>query len=892
MADVLERLKAALSDRYRIERELGSGGMATVYLAQDLKHERQVAVKVLRPELAAVLGHERFVQEIKTTANLQHPHILPLFDSGEAHGFLYYVMPYIEGETLRDNLNRNTQLGIEEAVRITTEVADALDYAHRHNVIHRDIKPENILLHEGRPMVADFGIALAVSAAAGGRLTETGLSLGTPHYMSPEQATAEKELTGRSDIYSLGCVMYEMLTGEPPHTGSSAQQIIMKIVTDEARPVTDLRRSVPPHIAAATAMALERLPADRFDSASKFAEALTNPAFAPQATAGAMAAMSREGRWRRLAIGVAALAGVLAVTNVWTLLRTPAEAPEPVIRYTLTMPEGQEVLAGYFGPSVTLSPDGSRLVFVGASETGSQLWVRDRDQLLARPLAGTDGAWQPFFAPDGQRVGFVTGNRELKVISLAGEPPVTVVTGVGRGGGTWDSDGYVYYLGRAGGGLSRISVTGGDPEIVSVVDTVRAEVSHRFPHVLPNGKGVLFTISRPSVEEQEVAIVDLATGEHHVLLPGVLARYAPTGYLVIARADGALLAAPFDQDRLVLTGPATPLLDGVAVVGQGSVDLSLSDVGTLLYWQLQEDGNTAPNDMVWVARDGTIREIDPGWRADFSALALSKDGTQLAVTIREGVGVGWEEQIWIKRLDRGPLSRLTFEGALNNQPIWTVDGRFVTFVSNRGINRDLYVKRADGSAAAAVLLDTDYGIYQPHWSSDGEWLVFTTSGVGGSDIYGVRPETDSEPVAVVGDGFDEHTAKLSPDGRWLAYVSNETGRNEVYVRPFPSVDAKWQISVDGGTEPRWAHSGRELFYRNSVPEMVAVEVSSDSTFLVGQQRVLFSWGDLDNNRFAVAPDDERFLFVRNRVTESIGAFQLVVVENFFHELKQKFGTRE
>jgi eukaryotic-like serine/threonine-protein kinase len=267
MTEIPRRLSAALADRYLLERQLGQGGMATVYLAEDLKHRRKVALKVLKPELAAGLGAERFVQEIKTTAALQHPHILPLFDSGSADGFLYYVMPYVEGETLRDKLNRETQLGIDEAVRIAREVADALDYAHRHGVIHRDIKPENILLHDGRPMVADFGIALALSAAAGGRMTETGMSLGTPHYMSPEQATAEKEITARSDVYSLGSVLYEMLTGNPPHTGASAQQIIMKIVTEEAAPVTRLRKAVPPNVAAAVAQALEKLPADRFESA-------------------------------------------------------------------------------------------------------------------------------------------------------------------------------------------------------------------------------------------------------------------------------------------------------------------------------------------------------------------------------------------------------------------------------------------------------------------------------------------------------------------------------------------------------------------------------------------------------------------------------------------------
>jgi serine/threonine protein kinase len=299
-----EQLATALAGRYHIERALGAGGMATVYLAQDLKHDRKVAIKVLKPELAAVLGAERFVVEIKTTASLQHPHILPLFDSGEADGFLYYVMPYIEGETVRDKLNRETQFSLEEAVRITTEVADALDYAHRHGVIHRDIKPENILLHDGRPIVADFGIALAVSAAAGGRMTESGLSLGTPHYMSPEQATAEKTLTARSDVYSLASVLYEMLTGEPPHTGASAQQVIMKIIAEPAPPVTALRKSVPPHIAAALAKALERLPADRFESAKAFSDALRN-AHSTAVVVAAEGLTTKKRRWRLVA-GIAA----------------------------------------------------------------------------------------------------------------------------------------------------------------------------------------------------------------------------------------------------------------------------------------------------------------------------------------------------------------------------------------------------------------------------------------------------------------------------------------------------------------------------------------------------------------------------------------------------------
>ena len=342
MAELTERLSTALADRYRIVRLVGEGGMASVYLAEDLKHDRKVALKVLRPELAAVLGADRFVQEIKTTAQLQHPHILPLYDSGSTTAaagggteFLYYVMPYVEGETLRQKLDRELQLGVDDAVRIASEAADALQYAHGQGVIHRDIKPENILLHNGRAIVADFGIALAVSAAAGGRMTETGLSLGTPHYMSPEQATADKHINHRSDIYSLGSVLYEMLTGEPPHTGASAQAIILKIVADEVRPVRALRKAVPPHVGAAVAKALEKLPADRFDSAKAFADALHDPAFAPRDT-GVAKSWSHGGPARRFIVpALAVVAIVAAALSVVSWLRPPRQ--NAVARYVTSL---------------------------------------------------------------------------------------------------------------------------------------------------------------------------------------------------------------------------------------------------------------------------------------------------------------------------------------------------------------------------------------------------------------------------------------------------------------------------------------------------------------------------------------------------------------------------
>src|SRR3989441_5420941 len=324
MSDALERLGAALAEHYAIERRIGAGGMATVYLARDLKHDRAVALKVLRPELAAVLGIERFLSEIRVTAHLQHPHILPLFDSGQAGGLIYYVMPHVEGESLRQRLEREKQLPIDEALRLASGVASALDYAHRHGVIHRDIKPENILFQDGQAVVADFGIALALSAAGGSRLTETGLSLGTPQYMSPEQATGDRTLDARSDIYSLASVLYEMLAGEPPHPGPPVQSVIAKVLTDRPRPLRALRDAVPPPLEAAVQKALAKVPADRYGSAAQFAEALTH------APATATLEVPTAGEHRPRARGVAIVPWALAVratgAAAWAWLR---QAPRP-----------------------------------------------------------------------------------------------------------------------------------------------------------------------------------------------------------------------------------------------------------------------------------------------------------------------------------------------------------------------------------------------------------------------------------------------------------------------------------------------------------------------------------------------------------------------------------
>jgi serine/threonine-protein kinase len=845
-----------LRGHFAVERVLGEGGMATVYLAREVRHARRVAIKVLRPGLAAVIGPERFLAEIKTTANLQHPNILALHDSGDADGLLYYVMPHVEGESLRQRLHRERQLSIDEAVRITTDVARALDYAHRQGVIHRDIKPANILLQEGRPLVADFGIAKVVNAAGAGRLTETGMSVGTPCYMSPEQATGEQDVTPATDTYSLACVLYEMLVEEPPFDGPTPQAILAKMLTDEPTSTLATRRAVPPNVHAAISKALERLPVDRFASTSDFAAALTDASFryGPGVhDAGAATA----GRWRHVAVGALAMLAVVSGLAAWGWTRPPAS--QPIARYVLGQ-SPDEALIATMGSSLALSPDGARLVYVGPGEGDERaLWLKEREEPHARRIPGTDGAVDPFFYPDGRRIGFLRGGdggTSANVVALeSGELSILADDGFWNLGASPGPDGSLYLRGN-GNNIVRLAAGANAVEAVTVPDP---GTHHSFPEALPGGRGVVFTVDKGGYE--------------------------------YVRRDGALLAVGFDERSLEITGDPFRL-PGTVAVGEGDgpgfgVDLAVSESGTLVY-TAGRPINVGARRLVWVARDGAVTEIDPEWTAEFEGVALSPDGTRMAVTI----GAQFDTDVWIKPLDRESRLRslLTVTDGLNRRPAWTPDGRSVTFISDRaGGGRDLYSKRAGGSGSARVVLDLPVTIDEGFWSEDGEWLILRT-GMSGEerDIVAWRAGTDPNdlvPVSTVA-GVEEVAPALSPDGRFIAYVSNETGRPEVWVRAFPDVEAgRWQVSVDGGTEPVWAHSGRELFYK-SRGNQVAVAVDTEGTFSRGDEVALFPLRDFYqfsvHRSYDVAADGERFVMIKNPEAET----ELVVVENFFEELRR------
>ena len=885
MPELLSRLQTALADRYRLDNEIGAGGMATVYLAHDIRHDRRVALKVLRPELAAVIGAERFLAEIKLTANLQHPHILPLFDSGEADSFLFYVMPFVAGETLRNRLVRDKQLPVPEAVRIATEVASALDYAHRHGVVHRDIKPENILLHEGQAMVADFGIALAASKASDDRMTETGMSLGTPHYMSPEQAMGAREITARSDVYALGAVLYEMLTGDPPFTGSTAQAIVARVVTETPRPLLPQRHTIPPQVEAAVLTALEKLPADRFGTAAQFATALADPKYASATTVASPVALPRAKRsWDTVSLAAFGIAGLAIVAALWGWLRP---APTPLVnRFSLLFRTAEGLRPSATAGNIAISPDGTKLVYIGPAEGGTRLWLREHDKLRPTPIPGTDGAVSPFFSPDGRQLGFIRNGRTVRILSLEGGPPLTLSDSINSSGGDWGTDGYVYI--EVDSGLARIRATGGPLEPIYKFSAERRDIGAEWPNALPGGHGLIFRLRRAGQAPSEFDIMGMTLphGEARPLIRGIYARYAASGHLLVITADGKLLAVPFDPVKVALTGSPVALLEGVRS-GPFEVDLAVSATGTLVY---ASGGSSGLTRAFWVGRDGAASPVDSTWdpQGTISSVALSRDGKTLAVGLLRGAA----QDIWVKQLPTGPFSRITFGDSAHFRASWSADGRSLIYITDRGTGGGLpYITRADGTGPSRALLSSPFNFVHVVQSLDGRWLLLRRglSEVGNGDIYGLKAG-DSALVPLLTSPAREASPALSPDGRWLAYESDESGTNEVYVRPFPDVGSgRWQVSLSGGNSPLWAHSGRELFYVNGRQEMVSIEVRPGATFTVGEPRVLFPATSYNITPtyalYDVAPDDRHFLMVRGVAAEA--QTELILTENWFEELRAR-----
>jgi serine/threonine-protein kinase len=856
MTDAAARLATALADRYRLERELGAGGMATVYLAQDLKHDRRVAIKVLRPELAAVIGAERFVSEIRTTANLQHPNLLPLFDSGEADGQLYYVMPYVEGETLRQRLEREQQLPLDEVVRLVSLIAGALDYAHAQGVIHRDLKPENVLLQADQPVVADFGIALAAARAGGTRITNTGLSLGTPYYMSPEQATGDRVIDARTDVYALGAVTYELLSGEPPHSGPNAQAIIARLLTEEPRPVRAVRPTTPPAMEAAIGRALQKRPADRFATCGAFARAMVAEG---TTTIAAPAGRARRPALRAL-LGLGAAVG-LAVA-AWRLM--PRDEPLPVLgRSTqVTTDPGLEI-------QPAISPDGRFLAYSAGTSARRRIYIRP--VAGGRTIALSDDSMviemQARWSPDGESLLFLADRGVSIAPALGGSSRRVVAPGSAPViAAAWSPDGRHLVFSR-GDSLQVATSTGDSSRLVAVVRDAhscawspdarwvactRGNSVSTFP-----GRG--FGNLGPSV----IVLVPVSGGELIELTSPTESATGPTWspdgrrLFFISNRDG-----PRDVYALSLT--ATGRARGAPqrlTTGLGAMSMSLSADGRrLAYAVYAARGNIwsvpIPASGASSAEDAT--RVTSGNQV-IESIGISPDGKWLLYDSN----LQGNADIYRIPIGSGTAERLTDDPADEFAPDLSPDGRLLAYHTFRTGSRDIEVKSLDGGAAR-LLTDTPGQESYPSFSPDGRALLFGRQDVRTLEIMH-RDTTDrwGAPVVLADSAGG---ARWSPDGATIAFICLARPQRTLGICTMPAgggASRRVAIGNEEGAAPErvlWSADGRRLFFKAHDTAGRALIWGVDAGG--GKPAVLVRFPDLDRNssRPDFAVDASRFYF--------------------------------
>ncbi len=850
----LDALRAALSDRYQLDRELGQGGMATVYLATDVRHQRQVAIKVLHQDVAAAMGAERFLKEIRLTAALQHPHILPLFDSGEAAGRVFYVMPFVDGETLRARLDRERQLPVTDALRITTEVASALSYAHQRQVVHRDIKPENILLQGGQALVADFGIALAASEAGGGaRLTQTGISLGTPQYMSPEQAMGERTIDARTDLFALGAVAYEMLSGEPPFSGPSVQAIVSKVLTSQPVPVDELRRNVPEHAAAAIMSTLEKLPADRPASAEQFVQMLAGTTAAPAGrTSGARKAAPTRSFAQRAAPWIAGVAsglvigaGFMAWRNINTTTNASSAAP---LRFLQTTPDSLELQAVCCGRMFALSPDGRSIVYQAraiirdstAATPPMRLLRREFGSLVSIPLEGTEGATSLSISPDGTQLAFVSGNL-LKRMPLKGGSVSTMATlPAGFVGGTdWrDND-----------------------RVVVAVQSTLLEVSAKDAQstTLLAANSLLQQITGPTVVSADGAIVFayvtvdglpiiqyLAPGSTspRPLMMGATPHYVPAWRALVINRQGRLLAFPFNPATGDTLGASVAIADGNTLRSPvlAHAEFDVAPNGTFIVTQRRSGSMVgwSPTSQVSIRENGVSSKLPlPLDNMIVYNLTFSSNGKRLLLIARNA---GQDGLVYAYDVDRQAYQQITGKEEAYDAA-WTDRGDSIVYVERHG--RELRIRSADGSGSSSQFASLGTWHQALQVAARGDWAAiagFSSSTATSSDIAVVRRGQTTPLTPLADSPNDESDPAISPNQQWIAYSMVQSGKSDVYVSPFPTPTSRTVVSLNGGKQPVWSGDGRTLSYVTADGAFVSVAFSPGAPPSVGPPRELFRRG--------------------------------------------------
>jgi serine/threonine-protein kinase len=908
---------------YRIHHLIGTGGMGEVYRAHDPRLGRAVAIKVLPSHVPSSPDRlARFEREARVLASLNHPHIAAIYGVEECRGERALVMEFVEGEDLARRLERGP-LPLREALSIARQIADALGAAHEQGIIHRDLKPGNVRLRDdGTAKVLDFGLAKLAGPADRGhpeptfdthrspaaalqepssgnpRATRDGIVLGTVAYMSPEQARG-RLVDKRTDIWALGCVLHEMLTGHPPFVGASVSDTLEAILEREPDRAL-LPAEMPATIVTLLRRCLEKDRGRRLDSAVVVRLEIDDVLAARESKADALA--GRTGvRVSPLATAMLAGGAIAAALTTW-FVTGPALLPPLTSRFVLAPPANQPLNVSSLDRDIAVSPDGHYLVYRsgGSHSTGSPLMVRALDQLTPQRLADVAFAYGPFFSPDSRQVGFFEGSH-LKKVSLTGGPPVPLapITG-GSLGASWGEDNtIVFATDDPTTGLWRISADGGQATALTTPEAAQLEGDHSFPAILPGGRGVLFAIApagRP--DHAQVAVLDLGTGRHRTLFRGSQPEYVDLsaardrpGLLVFAEA-GTLHAVPFDPARLEVLGEPTKLGEQVMVKPTAAVNYALSRLGMLVYIPHGTGADTnRPRSLVWVDRNGREDPISAPIRP-YGIPRLSPDGTRVAVAIADA-----NVDIWIWDLARESLNRLTFDSSADSMPVWTPDSERIIFMSKRSGVLNLYSQQADGSGVVERLT-TNAG---PQWpisiAPDGTRLAaFDLAGTFILSLPGSRARSDRQlsgrvPAPAVEGRFPGSFAEISPNGRYVAYQFTEAGQDQVYVRPFPAVEnGLWQISSKGATRPAWARSGRELLYVDASQTLTSVAVSTTSpTFSFGTpEKVFSSRYSLPNpsRHYDVSRDGKRFLMLKDvPLEDQRGAHaSMVVVENWLQEL--------
>jgi len=828
---------------YEVGVPLGAGGMGEVYRAKDTRLDRSVAIKILPAQFSAdPVRKQRFEREAKTISSLNHPHICVLYDVGHQDGTDYLVMECVEGETLAKRLEKGP-LPLEQVLKYGAQIADALDKAHRSGVVHRDLKPGNIVLAATGAKLLDFGLAKPAAPLASAAtltaaipsspMTEEGTIIGTFQYMSPEQVEG-KEVDGRSDVFSLGAVLYEMVTGKRAFEGMSQLSGASAILEKEPEPITSTKPLTPPALNRAIRKCLEKLPDERWQSASDLASELKwiadSGAQEWQPRGAEPHAMKRE----RLAWLAAVL--LLGTGLFWVSYKRPASADLPIWSYIL--PAEKTAFSNFSGP-VALSPDGRKLAYVARTAEGMELlWVRPLDTPSAQSLGGTEGAFYPFWSPDSQSLGFFAGGK-LKTVSASGGPILTVCDAPGPRGGTWSGQGIILFA-LTWGGIRSVPASGGLPVAVTKVDSSHNETTHRWPCALPDGQHFLYLAANFTGGQAEVASVHVASvdSKENKLLFHARSNVAYTsGYLLFMR-QGTLMARPFDEKRLEMKGEAFPVAEHVLynqLVWRGV--FSASTNGVLAYLG-GATGN--PGQLIWFDRTG--RQLEAASEAgDFGLHQISPDGRKVAVQTLDSSTANY--QIAAYDLSRGISQRLTFGPWRNQFPVWSPDSQHVAFGSNRrGLNNTLFQKKSDGTGGEELLVQSGNSTFPTSWSVDGKFIAFnsTSEGKSNSEIWILPLFGDRKPFAFLQTNFDVSEGHFCPRGGWIAYSSDESGRSEVYVTSFPDHQGKWQVSQSGGSMPRWRRDGKELFFLAPNSQLMAADVNwSGSTFEVAALHPLF-----------------------------------------------------